>query len=249
MDDDTLLGLCHRVADVVPGALDKVPDLTAAGGRAGQYALDLAADEAILAVLDVPGMGVLSEESGTHRPDAPYIAVVDPVDGSTNASRGIPWFATSICIVDELGPRAAVVANLATGHRYHAVRGGGAWRDNTRIAPTRCTTVRGAVVALSGYPPRHLGWAQFRALGSAALEMCAVAEGLLDAFSVAGQAHLAPWDYLGALLVCTEAGASVADLQDRPLVTTEFTARRAPVAAATAGLLSELRQAAPIGTR
>ena len=171
--------------------------------------------------------------SGLHRPDAEFVAVVDPVDGSTNASRGIPWYATSVCVLDAAGPRAAVVANLSTGVRYHAVRGGGAWRDTTGIGPSGCTEMRRAVVALSGYPPRHLGWAQFRALGSAALEMCAVAEGLLDAFSVGGRSHLAPWDYLGAMLLCTEAGATVVDLAGAELVTTDFTARRAVAAAAT----------------
>jgi myo-inositol-1(or 4)-monophosphatase len=247
VDDESLLAICHRVADVVPPALVGVPDMTAAGDRPGQYALDLAADGVVLDVLEEAGLGVLSEESGLHRPDSQFMAVVDPVDGSTNASRGIPWYATSICVLDEVGPRAAVVANLATGVRYHAVRGGGAWRDTTRIAPSPCTEMRRAIVALSGYPSRHLGWAQFRALGSAALEMCAVADGLIDVFSVGGQAHLAPWDYLGAMLLCTEAGATVIDLDGHDLVTTEFAARRAVAAAATPALMADLQRASPVG--
>jgi myo-inositol-1(or 4)-monophosphatase len=247
VDDDALLAICHRVADVVPGALAEVEDWTAAGERPGQYAVDLAADRVVLEVLEEAGLGVLSEESGLHRPDAEFIAVVDPVDGSTNASRGIPWYATSVCILDGAGPRAAVVANLATGVRYHALRGAGAWRDTAPIAPSRCTEMRHAVVALSGYPRRHLGWAQFRALGSAALEMCAVAEGLLDVFSVGGRAHLAPWDYLGAMLLCTEAGATVSDLEGRALVSTEFGARRAVAAAATPALMAELQRSSPVG--
>jgi myo-inositol-1(or 4)-monophosphatase len=247
VDDDALLAICHRVADVVPPALETVSDMAAPGDRTGQYALDLAADRVVLEVLEAAGLGVLSEESGLHRPEAPFIAVVDPVDGSTNASRGVPWYATSICVLDKHGPRAAVVANLATGVRYHAVRGGGAWRDDTRIAPSGCTEMRRAVVALSGYPNRHLGWAQFRAFGAAALELCAVAEGMLDVFSVGGRAHLAPWDYLGAMLVCTEAGATVTDLEGQELVTTEFDARRAIAATATPALMTELQRAAPLG--
>jgi fructose-1,6-bisphosphatase/inositol monophosphatase family enzyme len=247
VDDETLLAICHQVADVVPGALEEVEDLTAAGNRPGQYALDLAADRVVLDVLAQAGLGVLSEESGLHRPDSEFMAVVDPVDGSTNASRGIPWYATSVCVLDSIGPRAAVVANLATGTRYHAVRGGGAWRDSTRIAPSGCTEMRRAVVALSGYPRQHLGWAQFRALGSAALEMCAVADGQLDVFSVGGRAHLAPWDYLGAMLLCTESGATVIDLDGRELVTTEFGARRSVAAAATPALMGELQRSSPVG--
>jgi fructose-1,6-bisphosphatase/inositol monophosphatase family enzyme len=247
MDDDSLLAICHRVADVVPSAIAEVEDWRAPGDRPGQYAIDLAADRAVLEVLGHADLGVLSEESGLHRPDSELIAVVDPVDGSTNASRGIPWYATSVCVLDSLGPRAAVVANLATGVRYHAVRDGGAWRDTTRVGPSDCTEMRRAVVALSGYPRRHLGWAQFRALGSAALEMCAVADGTLDVFSVGGRAHLAPWDYLGALLLCTEAGATVVDLDGRELVTAEFAARRAVAAASTTALMAELQQSSPVG--
>jgi fructose-1,6-bisphosphatase/inositol monophosphatase family enzyme len=247
VDDGSLLAICHRVADVVPGAIQGVEDWTAPGDRSGQYAIDLAADRAVLEVLDESGLGVLSEESGLHRPDSEFMAVVDPVDGSTNASRGIPWYATSVCVLDSAGPRVAVVANLVTGVRYHAARDGGAWRDTTRVTASGCTEMRRAVVALSGYPPRHLGWAQFRALGSAALEMCAVADGTLDVFSVGGRAHLAPWDYLGAMLLCTEAGAVVADLDGRELVTAEFSARRAVAAAATPELLAELRRASPVG--
>ncbi|HEY7948185.1 MAG TPA: inositol monophosphatase [Acidimicrobiales bacterium] len=248
MDDDTLLAICHRVVDVVLPALEGVKDMGAAGDRSGQYALDLAADRAVLEVLEAADMGVLSEESGLHRPESPFIAVVDPVDGSTNASRGVPWYATSICVLDEHGPRVAVVANLASGVRYQAVRGGGAWRDGIPIAPSGCTDMRRAIVALSGYPSRHLGWAQFRAFGAAALELCAVADGTLDVFSVGGRAHLAPWDYLGAMLLCTEAGATIGDLEGRELVTTEFAARRAVAATATPALMSDLVRAAPLGT-
>ncbi|HTT87537.1 MAG TPA: inositol monophosphatase [Acidimicrobiales bacterium] len=245
MDDEALLSVCHRVVDVVPPALGAVEDWSAPGARPGQYAIDLVADRAVLEVLEEAGLGVLSEESGLHRPHLPLVAVVDPVDGSTNAARGIPWYATSICVLDAAGPRVAVVANLATGERYHAARGAGAWRGATALGPSGCTELRRAVVGITGSPSRHPGWAQFRAFGAAALELCAVAEGVLDAFSVGLRAQLAPWDYLGALLLCTEAGAPVVDLDGRDLVTTEPSARRSVAAAATPELLSELRGALP----
>ena len=243
MDDDALLALCHRVADAVPRALASVANWRPAGDRPGQYAIDLVADRAVLEVLDGAGIGVVSEESGVHRADAPLVAVVDPVDGSTNASRGVPWYATSVCILDDEGPRVSLVANLANGTRYHAVRGAGAWRGEARVQPSGCGTLREALVAIAGMPARHLGWAQFRALGAAALELCAVADGTLDAFIVGSHATLAPWDYLGAMLVCQEAGAVVADLHDRALSTTDPSARRSVVAAATSGLLDELETA------
>jgi fructose-1,6-bisphosphatase/inositol monophosphatase family enzyme len=244
VDDDQLLRVCHGAVDAVADALRAVGDWRPSGERPGQYAIDLVADRAALEVLDAVGVGVLSEESGGRRLDAGVVAVIDPVDGSTNAARGIPWFATSICMVDAAGPRVAVVANLATGQRFHAVRGGGAWRGETRLQASGCTEMRHAVVGLSGFPRRHFGWAQFRAFGAAALDLCAVAEGSLDAWAAVGFAHLGPWDYLGGVLLCTEAGASVADLDGAELVVLDHGARRAAAAAATPVLLEQLRSGA-----
>lgn len=241
MDDDQLLRLCHRAVDAVDDALAELGDWRGDGERPGQYAVDLVADRAALSVLEPAGLGVLSEESGAHDTDAPLVAVVDPLDGSTNASRGLAWYASSICVVDAAGPRAAVVANLANGVRYHAVRGQGAWRGERRLRPSGCTEIHRAVVGLSGYPRRHFGWSQYRAFGAAALDMCAVAEGTLDAFSAVGFAHLGSWDYLGGMLLCTEAGAVVADLDGGDLVTVDHQARRAVAAAATPELMDQLR--------
>ena len=92
-------------------------------------------------------------------------------------------------------------------------------------------------VGLSGLPPTHLGWRQFRALGAAALDLCAVASGTLDAFIDCSLDAHGSWDYLGGLLVCQEAGAFVAEAFDRELVVIEHGARRTPVAAATPALL------------
>ncbi len=240
VSDDTLIETCHRVVDAVTGALATIDDWAPLGPRPGQYALDLVADRAALEVLAEAGLGVLSEESGRHRPDAPLVAVLDPVDGSTNASRRIPWYACSICIVEGDEPRVAVVADLARRSRFWAVRGGGAWRDDVRLEPSGCTELRNAIVALSGHPQRHLGWAQFRAFGAAALDLCAVAEGTIDAFTTAGTGRLAPWDYLGALLVCREAGVSVVEVDGVSLVTVDHGARRSVTAAATVPLLDQL---------
>lgn len=242
-DDGRLLAMCHDVVTAVAEALGDVDDWAPAGKRPGQYAIDLVADAAALAVLDRAGVGVLSEESGLHRAGSPLVAVIDPVDGSTNAAHRVPWYATSICVVDGAGPRVAVVANHGTGERYEAVRGGGARRDGVPIGPSTVSQLRSSIVALSGFPPRHLGWAQFRAFGAAALDLCSVADGRFDAFAVCGGAHLAPWDYLGGLLVCTEAGATVEGLGGGDLVALEPGARRALLAAATGALGGQLRAA------
>jgi myo-inositol-1(or 4)-monophosphatase len=185
-------------------------------------------------------VGVLSEESGLHRASLPLLVVVDPLDGSTNAERGLPWYATSLCAVDEHGPLAALVVNLSSGERFSAVRGGGAQRNGVSIATSSCTTLRDAFVGLSGLPPGHLGWRQFRCYGAAALDLCAVACGVLDAFIDCSPSAHGVWDYLGGLLICQEAGAVIADGHDRELMIRDPTLRRTPVAAATTDLLDEI---------
>ena len=240
MDDAALIDVLVAAAAAVRDALDGLADWGPAGTRAGQYFSDLAADAAAISVLRQAGLGIVSEESGTTDIDADLVAVLDPVDGSTNASRGIPWFATSICVLDREGPMAAVVVNQASGVRYDAVRGGGARRDGGVIRPTTQTNLDQSVVALSGYPQEHLGWRQFRALGAAALDLCAVADGTVDAYIDCSVDAHGPWDYLGGLLVCTEAGAAVSDVHDRPLAVRDHRGRRTPVAAATPELLDQV---------
>jgi myo-inositol-1(or 4)-monophosphatase len=227
-------------AAAIAAALDATDDWGLAGTRPGQYRSDLAADEAALGVLSAAGVGVLSEESGRHDPERSVTVVVDPLDGSTNASRGIPWYATSLCAVDADGPLAALVVNLPVGTRFTAVRGEGAFRDGRPIAPSSTTAIATSVVLLSGMPPHWLGWKQYRALGAAALDLCAVAAGTVDAYIDCSKSAHGPWDYLGGLLVCQEAGAPVVDADGRDLVVLDHDARRTPIGAATAALCDEV---------
>jgi fructose-1,6-bisphosphatase/inositol monophosphatase family enzyme len=243
ISDAALLGVLHDAATAVRAALDGLADWGSAGTRPGQYKSDLAADEAAVTLLLAAGVGVMSEESGRHEADRDVVVVVDPVDGSTNASRDLPWFATSLCAVDRDGARAALVVDQASGARFEAVRGAGARVDGQPLVPSACTELSDAVVGLSGYPPEHLGWRQFRALGAIALDLCAVAGGRLDAYIDCSPSAHGPWDYLAGLLLCREAGALVADAEGRELVTTDHAARRTPVAAGTRALLEQVLRA------
>ena len=101
LSDDSLVELLHETALAVRTALDGLDDWGPTGTVPGQYLSDLTADAAAIGVLDEAGVGVLSEESGLHSVDRELMVVLDPLDGSTNASRGVPWFASSLCAVAE----------------------------------------------------------------------------------------------------------------------------------------------------
>jgi myo-inositol-1(or 4)-monophosphatase len=241
--DDRLIAVLDEAAGAVGAALADVADrglIGAGGAHSGQHHTDVVADAAALPVLTGAGLGVLSEESGLTDGDRDVLVVLDPLDGSTNCRQGIPWFAASLCALDREGARASVVVNLATGTHHRAVRGQGAERDGRRIAPSPVMRLDEAIIGLSGHPSRHLGWRQYRALGAAALDLCAVADGTLDGYIDCSRNAHGPWDYLGAYLVCREAGAEAVDLLGRDLVVRTHDARRTMVAGAT----PELCQAA-----
>jgi len=242
MTPETLIEYFDDVARAVRQAVTSI-DVGTRRARTnvpGQYALDVIADAAALAVLNKMSVRVVSEESGLHdRSGATITVVLDPVDGSTNCSRGIAYWAISLCALDADGPLASLVVNQATGQRTSAIRGEGATRDGSVLRASTVTRIEDAVIALSGFPTRALAWKQFRALGCASLMLCDVAAGGLDGL-VDSHPNLAPWDYLVGYLACLEAGATVRDAHGDELVTDDFTARRQLVAAGTDDLVNAL---------
>jgi len=243
MEAQQIIELFVDVAAAVRQKIHGESDWGLSGSRDGQYLIDLAADDVAVSMLGAAGFGVLSEESGLTAPDRPLLVVVDPIDGSTNASAGLPWYGTSLCALDGDGPLASVVVNQATGDLWHASRDGGAFRNESAIAPAATASMSEAFVAVSGLPSHHFGWRQFRCYGAAALDICAVADGTFDGYAdLSVDAHGA-WDYLGAMQICREAGGLVADVAGRELVMRGHEDRRTPIAAATPTLLADLLDA------
>lgn len=241
MTPDALLDLCARVADAIRVAVAGIDAraLLDPGVREGQYHLDLVADAAALEVLHAAGVGVVSEESGfTGNPASPIEVVLDPVDGSTNCSRGIPLWGTAIGVRVDGDVVVGYVCNQTTGTTWTARRGGGAFRDGVAIRASETRTPTRALLATEGLPPRSDFW-QFRALGSAAIDMCMVADGSIDGAIVPGGIYV--WDYLGAQLICEEAGAVVAEATGASLIDAPHGEKRWPLVAGTAELLEVLR--------
>lgn len=247
VDLDSVAQLFHTVCDTAAELLAANDDWSMSGARPSQYAIDVTIDDACTSTLHAAGLATLSEESGITGPgpgDRSAIVVIDPLDGSTNASLGLPWCATSLCLVVDGVPTVAAVRNLRTGQHFAAVRGGGSTLDGRPLhvgAPTRS---RDAVVAINARPPDRFRPRQFRAMGSTALDIAAVATGRsFDAYADFDGA-VGVWDYLGALLVLEEAGGVAADADGRDLITLDPDERRRPIVASSPALLAELLDAA-----
>ena len=205
----TLFG---RLTADVTAALENLDDWGLSGTKDTQYRHDVIADDVVIRPLLDAGLRVLTEESGliSENPDAAITIVVDPIDGSTNASHGLPWYAASFCAIDAEGLLAASVTNLAIGDRYEAVRGEGTQMRVPGVnaggraiggRPSGVTNMAEALLSFSGLPPSHGGWRQFRVYGAAALDMCAVAAGVFDGFVDVDGAH-GVWDYARELPWC-----------------------------------------------
>ncbi len=255
-ENDDWLGLLRCTADAVEAALAGFDRWQDGGERPDQYALDQVADAAALGVLDAAGVGVLSEESGLRAGSGSETVIVDPVDGSTNASRRIPHFCISLCVVhhgtadaDAAGPGATdvtpvagLVRHLVSGEEFTAAAGGGAHLDGQPIAPSGCEHGARAVIGVSGRPGADLPVWQVRVLGSAALDLCAVACGRLDAYLDLNSNH-GVWDYAAGILICSEAGAWTGEAGGSALFHLSHSERRGPVAASTPRLAALLSHA------
>lgn len=242
---EQILDMFDEVVVEVAEELSALEDWGKSGNRPDQYNHDVVADDVVVSRILESGFRVLTEESGITEPaqtgegDDEITIVVDPVDGSTNASRGLPWYAVSLCAVDNEGPFAAHVSNLSTGDRFRAVRGGGVESHLNEVTPSTCTELSEALLAFSGLPPEHGGWKQYRTYGAAALDICAVATGAFDGYMDVGSYH-GVWDYLGAGLVCAEVGVELVDAEGRDPVILDHAERRAPTVAATPELLEQM---------
>ena len=185
---------------------DLVTEIDRAGERAiVEGILAARADDAILG------------EEGTDRAGTSGVRwVIDPLDGTASYVRGYPGYAVSIGIEVDGRPAVGVVQD-ALGRVTLGVAGGGAERDGRPVRPSERSTLAESVLATGfGYDPEmrireartlaeligHV--ADIRRSGSAAMDLCAVASGEVDAYF---ELHLAPWDTAAGAVVVEAAGA------------------------------------------
>ncbi|MEM2111367.1 MAG: inositol monophosphatase family protein [Candidatus Bathyarchaeia archaeon] len=183
--------------------------------------IDAVAEEAIINYLTKNDLSCIfiGEERGVEKiGDAPrFYLITDGVDGTTNAVRGINFASTAMAIspTDRLGDlEAAVVMDLSNGGVYAAEKGKGAFYNGEKIKPSKTVDLEDAILSIdiSRAPEAvekmiHLMKVlkSLRSLGSASLEICLVASGLLDAY-VDVRGKLRTLDIAAAMLILKEAG-------------------------------------------
>jgi myo-inositol-1(or 4)-monophosphatase len=224
------LAFCRRAGEAVRVSLEAYPtraerEREIGRGEGGDItlAVDAAAEDAVFSQLEAlaaPATAI-SEERGQVEiaGGGTTTVVIDPIDGSLNAKRGLPFYAVSIAVASGrtmADVDVAYVLDLASGQEWSATRGAGAWLDGERLAslddgpleligietarPERVAVALEAIVAT--------GARRVRAIGSVALTLCLVAAGSLDAMATLREVRSV--DAAAAQLIVREAGGAVA---------------------------------------
>jgi myo-inositol-1(or 4)-monophosphatase len=197
--------------------------------------VDLAAEKAIIETLlkNNISFSLISEESGFEKygsnPEDCYVTL-DPIDGTTNLVRGLPFYASSIAIsrkpvMSEV--YAGLVTDLSRDVTFMAMEGKGAYRDGEKIKPSSVTSLDEAVIGLDlntykvkEIAPKLTGLIEktkhIRHFGANALELCYVANGLTDAF-VDIRGKLRTTDVAAGFLIIKEAGGLVTTPDNKPI--------------------------------
>jgi len=184
--------------------------------------IDEAAERAIVEIVRkaYPEHGFHAEESGVSAPDAEYVWIIDPIDGTTNFIHGFPQYCVSIGVHHRGTPAHAVVYDPVKNELFTASKGRGAFLNDRRVRVSKCPRLAMALVG-TGFPFKELErmdlyLKQLRSImshasgvrraGAAALDLAYVACGRLDGFWELG---LSPWDVAAGALLIQEAGGLV----------------------------------------
>jgi myo-inositol-1(or 4)-monophosphatase len=225
----------NRIKPLLETVSQPQPNLGVGAGGDPTKQIDLAAESTIISTLRRNNLSftLISEESGVkeygENPHERYVTA-DPIDGTTNLMRGIPFYATSIAISTKPvlnTVHAALVTDLTRNITYTAQKGKGACRNNQKITPSKTASLKEAVIGIdlntykiSEIAPRLTSLIKktehIRHLGANALELCYVADGAADAF-IDIRGKLRTTDMAAAWLIVLEAGAKMTTLEGKPL--------------------------------
>ena len=189
---------------------------------------DLAAQEALIAIIRArfPQHGILSEEGLAPTNNADTVWVLDPLDGTTNYARRLPSFSVSVAVARGDALIVGVVYDPLRDYIFCAERGAGATWNGQRLRVSQVDDLGQAVAGVDFAREPAIRSSQmatmvvcserirtFRSFGSAALGLCFVAAGWLDAYF---HLSLAPWDVAAGALMVTEAGGAITSTDGKP---------------------------------
>lgn len=171
-----------------------------------------------------PSHGIVAEESGREHGDREWRWVIDPLDGTTNFSQGLPAFCVSIALERDREAVVGVVYAPYLGECFFAVKGAGAWLNGKPIHCSEKAELSKAVVATgmpydrNDNPDNNLAEISrvalrvrgVRRMGSAAIDLCYTAAGFFDAY---WELNLNRWDVAAGQLVAAEAGAVIESIR------------------------------------
>ncbi len=226
--------LLFELADAVAQAVAKFGGDAGAVTGTGAYgtptqAIDKVAEDAVLRYLEYndTDVNVLSEEAGFIDRGGSKTLVLDPVDGTYNAVRGLPLYTTSMAVGDDRLSTVThgIVRDLSRGETFYAERGGGAYRNGMPLS-TRAYEARNALFSI--YLGRMAMPESFevarqarrvRNLGAASLDLCGVASGAFDVYYMnsKAEARLRIMDLAAGALLVREAGGVVVDTEGEDL--------------------------------
>ena len=184
---------------------------------------DLACETAAMDVLraEYPDHAVLSEETATsvERWDRGWLWVIDPIDGTSNFSRGIPTFAFNIALCHDGEPMLGLTRQPVTGTEFFAVQGGGAFANGVPVRVPEVPTLAEALMGIGlGYDYERArlllellagmwpAMMTIQNIGSAALGLAYAASGRFDIYV---HSNLYPWDMAAGIVQVREAGGLV----------------------------------------
>ena len=227
--NEELKQLVHKTADAVSRKIKHAisTEFTKFGNTIGLGAdgtvtkyVDKIAEDAALNVIkkSKTNVNILSEEIGFIDNKAEYTFVLDPIDGTRNASRGIPFYSVSIAIGKKTisDVEYGIVKNIPTGDVFTAEKGFGAFLNKNQIGVPEIPDkeILSSLALGKNYDKVTLKLAKcekVRSLGSASLEMCMVAIGGLD-YYVIGREYLRVVDIAASTLILREAGGIVTNI-------------------------------------
>jgi len=190
---------------------------------------DTASEKIIIGIIReaFPEHSILAEESGLDQCDVDHQWIIDPLDGTVNFAHQVPVFSISIAYAFKETTIMGIVFNPVTGELFSAIAGEGAFLNNHPIQVSDTRVMQESLLA-TGFPydllsifdtitdrlENCLRAAQgIRRLGSAAVDICALACGRFDGF---WEQNLHPWDTAAAVLIASEAGAVITDFANNP---------------------------------